>query len=521
MSLNLEGFIKKEYLEVYRVFRDVSGIHDSWEILTNLAYLDCLVDGWDVMLDTYLQTNHQIRFKLEDKEEAFGLTVTREFTMQQSDGSTVLVMPAADREDKALAMLLFEDIDAIYYILPYLRQDFVPNIRLLTDIILMDAKLKNSTDVHFASESNFDGTFKFVVKFRPGIYLVEQKKYYIDAILMDKIISDLLVNRSGVGHKLSALAISSSVRFRLIDPMFPARCQVGKSIAGKTLVIRMFDFKNAPDIETLGFNQETQKMLSTSAVTTNGLTLVSGVFGSGKGTTLNAVGKVMESKGRLAIASLDDPIEYLRKYNQYEYSNQAQLEELVDAFKKMDLNVVFLNEVITRTVAEAVFNLVSSGVHVLTTIHTNRVFRIMYKMEELFGEKYLSIIPFINVISYQDKFSICCPHCSVGIAKEKYARGSDEEKLLNFLKLDTLRQSHGCPKCTGGILTNGIKVVSEHIEFNDEIKKNLLRLNIHEQFDYLKDLTSKGENLEAVIKDALTKGEIQIGEALLKLDTWR
>lgn len=492
-----------------------------WNVLTNLAYLDCLVDGWEDILDSYLQTNHQVGFKTENPTEAKMLSVTDEFSIQQADSSTHLVMPATDRDPKDLAMLYFDNVSKVYYVLPYLRSNFVPNIRLLTDVILLDAKMKKCTDVHFDSESNFDGTFTYVVKFRQGIYMMRQDKYKMSATLVKEIISDLLVNRSGVEHKRTTLAVNSSIRFRLIDPLFPSRCQVGKSIAGETLTVRLFDFKQAPNIEELGFSKNTESMLFNSSLITNGLTLVSGVFGSGKGTTLNAVGKEMEESGKLAISSLDDPIEYLRKYNQYEYANQNQLEELVDAFKKMDLNVVFLNEVITRTVAEAVFNLVSSGVHVLTTIHTNRVFRIMYKLEELFGSKYLSLIPFINVISYQDKFSICCPKCSVGIAKERYSKGSNEEKLLTFLKLDTLRQPTGCPNCDNGIITTGIKVVSEHIEFNDRIKRELLRLDLHEQFDYLKDLTSEGENLEEVIKEALVNGEILISEALLKLDTWR
>lgn len=521
MKINLEGYIKKEYLPIYRVFLETSGSTDMWDVLTNLAYLDCLVDGWAGMLDSYLNSNNQIRFRLEDPVEAKALSITDEFSVEQNDGSLHLVMPASDRDPKDLSMLYFENVSRVYYILPYLRSNFVPNIRLLTDVILLDAKMKRCTDVHFSSESNFDGTFTRVVNFRQGIYMVRQDKYKMTDLLVGEIISDLLTNRSGAGNKRAALSVKSAVRFRLIDPLFPSRCQVSNSIGGKTLIVRQFNFKQAPDIDKLGFNENTQRMLTKSSITPNGLTLVSGVFGSGKGTTLNAVGKEMEKSGKLAIASLDDPIEYLRKYNQYEYHNEDQLQEYVDAFKKMDLNIVFLNEIITKEVAEAVFNLVSSGVHVLTTIHTNRVFRIMYKMEELLGEKYLSMIPFINVISYQDKFSICCQHCSVGIAKEKYPKGSDEEKLLTFLNLDTLKQPTGCKECNEGIINTGIKVVSEHVEFNDKVKRDLLRRDLHEQFDYLKELTSQGENLEEVIKDALMKGEILLSEALLKLDTWR
>ena len=520
-DINLEAYVKKEYVKIFRRFLEVSGIRDKWEILSNLAYLDCLVPDWFEMLDSYLQTNKKVYLLQEEPEQAKMHLKSDEYSIEQADQSLHLVLPAANREDKEIAMMYFQNVSKIYYVLPYLRKNFVPNVRLLTDVILLDAQRKRCTDIHFDAESNFDGTFSYVVNFRQGIYLAHQSKYKVDKLMVESIIADMLKNRSAVGHKQANLSIASSARFRLIDPLFPSRCQVAKSIAGKSLTVRLFDFDDAPSIPKLGFNKATEKMLHKSANTTSGLTLVSGVFGSGKGTTLNAVGKEMEELGKLAIASLDDPIEYLRKYNQYEYSNPQQLEEYVDAFKKMDLNVVFLNEVITPEVGQAVFNLVSAGVHVLTTIHTNRVFRIMYKLEELFRDKYLSLIPFINVISYQDKFSICCKDCSGGVAKEKYDKGSDEEKLLNFLGLETIKQPIGCTNCNRGIIPRGIKVVSEHIEFNDEVKANLLKLDLHEQFDYLKELTSKGESLEKVIKEALINGEILIEEALLKLDTWR
>lgn len=521
MQIKFENLVKKEYQKVFEEYVDLKGISDQWYILANLASLDCLVDEWEEILDALLKEKMGVHFKIEDPEEAKQLRCSEEYTQEQGDGKAHLTLPASNRTGKEVAMILFENVSKIYYILPYMRKDFKPDIRLLTDIILSDAKRLNSTDIHFTIESDLEGNFNYEVKFRRGIYLQKQSKYNITKAILDRIISDMLINRSSVGQKHAEMGVLSGIRFRLTDERFPARCQIATSIGGNTLTTRMFDFKKAPTIQQLGFNKNTQDMLTRTSGTYSGLTLVSGVFGSGKGTTLNSVGMLMEEKGRLAIASLDDPIEYLRKYNQYEYASQKQLQEYVDAFKKMDLNVVFLNEIITKMTAEAVFDLVSAGVHVLSTIHTDRVFRVMYKLEDLLGRKYLNLIPFLNVISYQDKFSITCKECNTGVAKENYPKGSDEERLLTFLGLNTIRQPQGCSNCEEGIDYRGIKVVSEHIEFNDTIKADLLKLDLHEQFDYLKELTAKGENLEAVVKEALSNGEILISEALKKLDTWR
>jgi type II secretory ATPase GspE/PulE/Tfp pilus assembly ATPase PilB-like protein len=519
--MNIEPLVKQKYLPILHSIQKVVKFPDIWELLSNLAFHDCLNENWVETLDAHLVQELSVHFKLEDANEAGGVGKDYKYLIERKDRKNDSVLPAKDRSKEELSMHKFADnVEDIYYVLPYMRKDFVPNVRFFTDVILSDAKEKRSTDVHFDCESMFDGNFRRSVKFREGIYLVEQKKYKITNTLVEDIIADTVTNRSTSGNKLTNLAIDSQIRFRLVDPLFPGRCQVAKSIGGKTLNIRLFDFHKAPTIETLGFSNGTQAMLYRMSETPNGLTLVSGVFGSGKGTTLNAVAQVMEEHGRFGLASLDDPIEYLRKFRQYEYATETQLNEYIEGIKKMDLNAVFLNEIITEAAAKGVYNLVSSGVHVLTTIHTNRVFRLMYKLQELLGDKYLNLIPFLNVISYQDKFSVVCPHCKVGIDKEKFSRDSVEFKFLTAMGLDILNQPEGCTHCNNGIIPRGIKVVSEHIEMTDKLKSKLLRLNIHEQGELLKEEVKKGENLEDIMREALRDGSILLREALVKLDTW-
>lgn len=519
--MNIEPLVKQEYLPIFHSIQKVVKFPDVWELLSNLAFHDCLNDNWVETLDTYLFQEFKVHFKLEDANEASGTAKDYKYLIERKDGKNDSILPAKDRTQQELSIHKFENnVEDVYYVLPYLRKDFVPNVRFFTDVIMADAKEKHSTDVHFDCESMFDGTFRRSVKFREGIYLVEQKKYKITDKLIEDIIADTVTNRSTSGNKLTNLAIDSQIRFRLVDPLFPGRCQVAKSIGGKTLNTRLFDFLKAPTIKTLGFSDITQAMLYRASETPNGLTLVSGVFGSGKGTTLNAVAQVMEEHGRFGLASLDDPIEYLRKFRQFEYSTPAQLEEYIEGIKKMDLNAVFLNEIITEAAAQGVYNLVSSGVHVLTTIHTNRVFRLMYKLQELLGDKYLNLIPFLNVISYQDKFSIVCQNCNAGIDKEKFGKNSTEFKFLTAMGLDILNQPQGCNQCNNGIIPRGIKVVSEHIEMTDKLKSKLLRLNIHEQGELLKEEVKKSENLEDIIREALRDGSILLREAIVKLDTW-
>ena len=418
---------------------------------------------------------------------------------------------------------ILSQCDETVLVLPHQVMAYRPHQRYVIDAIMREGQITKCTDVHFEPVYDFKGSFRVKVQFRKGIFTEPvELTTNIDVKMLNDIIEDMIKNRSRQVYKSAHQYTQKKVSFSLVDPLFLVRCEVLNTIGGSMLVIRFLPSFNPPRVTQLGFDERTERDLKSLAKTPSGFSLVTGVIGSGKGTTVNAVALETLEDGNYSMVSVDSPIEFLGDFPQVEYSSQEELYDVANSIKKLDRNYVFLNEIATQETARQVFNLVVSGVHVITTIHNNRVYRVMYKMNEMIGELYTNLIPYMNYISYQDKASITCKKCLQAVTREYYIDDPDTTKFLEFLELDTITQSLGCNECNNsGINNKGIQVLSEHIYFTSAIKMELLQANIHEQMSILKKHNALLGSLEEVVKLKLQSGEILVDQALSKLDTWR
>lgn len=418
--------------------------------------------------------------------------------------------------------LLQYDAEFAKLILPHHQGNYKFNQRYVIDKILTDGQLMKCTDVHLIPVANFKGGFEYVLRYRRGLFLEEVPDNRLSNDFVEEIILDMLANRSSSSVKASKSLIATETRFSLIDPLYPARCELIKSIGGLGLVIRFFDFKYPFKIETLGLDIRTQTDLKKLSQVTSGLSVVTGPPGSGKGTTINAIALDIQAEGKYAIMSIDSPTEYLGRFLQVQYHTNKHLYDVCNATKKLNLDFVLLNEIATQETARQVFNCVASGMHVLTTFHSVRVYRAFYKMYEMLGDLYTYLIPYLNFISYQDKFSITCPSCTQKIHKDYYRNNQEITKLLEFYGLEFITQPNGCSECNHtGINQNGIQVVSEHIYFNDKIRDKLITMDIHTQSKYLKELLKESVNFEDVLKQKLIDGTVKVEEVISKIDSWK
>jgi len=407
-------------------------------------------------------------------------------------------------------------------ILNHHKDGYRPHQRFLIDKILTDAKHVKSTDVHIEpGQDPVTREITYYVKRRKGIYMEDVSHIYnLQPQDVEDILIDMTKTRSRQAHVSNALITEVSINFTLTDPLYLLRCKAAQTATGKALIIRLLPSDNPFTIEQLRFEPELNDLLKAMTRTPSGLTIASGVIGSGKGTTINAMAIDIARDGLFSMMSVDSPIEYIGEYPQMEYYSHQQLYEICNAIKKMDRNFVLMNEIATRETALEVSNLVVSGVHVMTTLHNNRLYNIMYKLEEQLGDVYTNIIPFLNLLMYQDKYSNVCKHCEKAtIDKEGFS--GDELLLLEHLKLSTIKQPVGCEKCDNGIDYVGIQVLTEYLFFSSKIKKELLQTDIHRQADVLQKAMEGKSDLETIIARKLVNGEILIREVISKLDTWR
>lgn len=418
--------------------------------------------------------------------------------------------------------LLQYDAEFAKLILPHHQGDYKYNQRYVIDKILTDGQLMKCTDVHLIPVSNFNGGFEYVLRYRHGLFLEEFPDNRLSHDFVEEMILDMLTNRSSSSFKAAKSLTATETKFSLIDPLYPARCELIKSIGGLGLVIRFFDFKYPFKVETLGFDNRTQADLKKLSQITSGFSVVTGPPGSGKGTTINAIALDIQSEGKYAVMSIDSPTEYLGRFLQVQYHTAKHLYDACNATKKLNLDFILLNEIATQETARQVFNCVASGMHVLTTFHSVRVYRAFYKMYEMLGDLYTYLIPYLNFISYQDKFSITCTSCVQKIHKDFYRDNLEISQLLEFYDLEFIIQPNGCTECNNtGINQNGIQVVSEHIFFNDMIRDELLTMDIHTQSKYLKSLLKESINFEDILKQKLVEGTVKVEEVISKMDSWR
>jgi len=491
--------------------------------LSSLVYFDLLDQTWVNVMNTYFLNNFTAEFLPAEYEENFEI-INHAIIKKDDVSSHILIFVEDDITKHEIVRTKMEyGQEFAYLVLPHQQPGYHRPMRYLIDKLMRQGQLMRCTDMHFEPVAKEGGGFHYRIKFRKGIYLEEiTGDINLVASEMDAILEDMIKNRSRSSFKAIQPQTETKVSFSLVDPLYLVRCEVARTIGGSMLIIRLLPGENPFRVKDLGFDRETEEALHDLSSIPSGLSLISGVIGSGKGTTVNAVALDINDANMFSMVSVDNPIEYLGSFPQIEYASQKQLYEITNSIKKQDRNFVLLNEIATTETARQVYNLVVSGVHVITTIHNNRVYRVMYKLQEMLGDLYNNIIPYLNLVSYQDKYSNTCQECQQRIDISNYNDKPLIKQFLTFLDLTSISQPRGCDLCNQtGIVKTGIQVVSEFLYFGTELKDKLLRADIHEQSRILEQALKKSINLENVITQKLVEGKVLLKEAYSKLDSWR
>ncbi|MBN1868054.1 PilT/PilU family type 4a pilus ATPase [Candidatus Sumerlaeota bacterium] len=130
---------------------------------------------------------------------------------------------------------------------------------------------------------------------------------------------------------------------------------------------------DVPAIETLNLPEAAMKL--TASI--RGMTLVTGVTGSGKSTTLAAMIQQINSAYHAHIVTLEDPIEYLFT-DQKCIINQIEVGLDCPSFRSMmthvvrfDPNIIMIGEMRDRETIESALEAADTGHMVLSTLHTS------------------------------------------------------------------------------------------------------------------------------------------------------
>lgn len=149
---------------------------------------------------------------------------------------------------------------------------------------------------------------------------------------------------------------------------------------------------NIPKLEELGLPEQVKDM----ALKKKGLVLVTGMTGSGKSTTLASMVQYINENRRVHINTIEDPIEFLHKYNkalvtQKEIgSDTPDFKSALSASLREDPDVIMLGEMRDLDTISNAITGAETGHLLLSTLHTNSAVKSVDRILDTFSGEMLN-----------------------------------------------------------------------------------------------------------------------------------
>ena len=385
--------------------------------------------------------------------------------------------------------------------------------------ILIEVIKLNGTDLHFGVIHR-NMRAEYPIQYRVNGDLYDLDLFTLDKELNHSIISTLVETKTSANSLDLSLpdGITANSSDILDNGNVELRIAANKVKDGLQCVIRIQEKKTfSYTIDSLGFSKEAQDFLMWLSKKRSGITLITGAIRTGKNTTAFALANEM-IKYPIKMIDYSSPIEVLMPFNQVDYlADENNLLACVRLAKKQDVNVAFLNEMPSKEVAFAVKDLVNSSIHVITTIHMDRIWHLPYKLNEYYGDSYKDVISQINGVMNQKMFDVMCPNC-----REVYPTSSirdlAKKAFLEERGLQNVWVAKGCEKCistvkhsghnkTGSVIGANQPYV-EFLRFDDKLKSRLLACDHAWQMEeIIKEVVRENKNtLEDTMFDGIQRG---------------
>lgn len=497
---SLKDFIKN--LEVYKVMRRESIINVINHKMEKVFL--CKVDVVNRIPEfTFIEDRYDI---IVSKEEGNTVTIVSDMFSDVEEELVLLDLSRYNVKHKRVTPTNYAELSNI-------NSKIIYDLDILFKRILVGCLKYTGTDIHFTVK-HINKIPHHLVEFRVNEWLEPFEQFKFDKSTHSDLIKYIISKKTkaNVSDLDTQYGIVASVNDVFGDGEVELRVTANKCFGGYHCVIRIQKLSTTSKvIDELGFDKDTQEDLHKLSDKTSGLTLITGPQRSGKNTTAFSIANEM-IKRPIKIIDYSSPIELLMPFTQIDYmSDPSYLVNCIRLCKKQDINVVFINEIPDAEVAKGIKDLINSSVHVVTTLHIDRLWHIPHKLFEYYGSSYKDIITQINGIVNQKMFIKQCKNCAEQTVSNNFK--GDVREFLDKYNVPTLYTNTGCDMCNkGNHLENGLQPYVESLIFTDEIKTNLLKLNTpYEMEMYLKDyMLTRKKSLEFKLADAISKGNLNI-----------
>lgn len=301
-------------------------------------------------------------------------------------------------------------------------------VSYLNEIIKAGFK-ERASDIHV----KFDLLEGMEIKYRVDGYLKESQKLYeiVSKKILEKNITEIIARMkilAGMNVAEKRKPQDGSFSFLLntknTNKRYDIRAAYMPTVNGESMVLRILEnYLKDTKLETLGFSNQSIRMLNEILDRKYGMILVSGPTGSGKSTTLKSLINMLND-GRKKIITVENPVE-----NKIDGTVQIQVNqeigvtfsEVLKATLRNDPDIIVISEIRDEVTAEIAVRAALTGHLVISTIHTNDAVSTLIRLVDMGIPKYLILDSLIGVISQRlvkKKCQKCmgesCDECSSG-----------------------------------------------------------------------------------------------------------
>jgi general secretion pathway protein E len=215
----------------------------------------------------------------------------------------------------------------------------------------------------------------------------------------------------------------------------------------------------------LGYESSQTNLWNQAMQTPSGAVLISGITGSGKSTTIKSFIELNPQLPRMAITTIEDPIEYpIKGAHQIDFQREMEDEEatakrfkdLLTSIMRADPDGVMIGEARDQVSANALIQIAESGHLGMATTHAHLLTGIIPRLSnERMGlsRQALCAPNILTLLVYQALVPVLCPHCS--LTSEQATGIAGVGRYLAYCKslgIDTQRlrwrKTTGCPHCS-------------------------------------------------------------------------
>lgn len=308
--------------------------------------------------------------------------------------------------------------------------------------IIDEGVAKGASDIHWERQPGKD----LVVRYRLDgeLQKVELSEDFFEGI---KVISHLkILAHMNIDEK--RMPQDGRMSWTYKDKKYDIRVSSLPTVNGENLVLRILDREDLNlDIKELGFYDQEWEIVEMLLRKSNGLVLVTGPTGSGKTTTLYSALN-FRSQFHDKIITVEDPVEYeFNHFAQIPIRTQIGLTfgNALRAILRQSPNTIMIGEIRDKETAQIAINAALTGHLVLSTLHANDAFSVIYRLKDL-GLEIYQIAGALQGVIAQKLVRRLCEFC-----KEKYVPTEEALASLGLMARDTEKSifycANGCTKC--------------------------------------------------------------------------